>query len=58
MLSITRLSRLYLSQTAGTFTPPLPPREEFGRMGVGTRSNAWHFSDINKDHAVRSPSPV
>jgi hypothetical protein len=28
------------------------PREEFGRMGVGTRTKAWRFTDINKDYAV------
>ncbi|KAI0310647.1 protein-tyrosine phosphatase-like protein [Amylostereum chailletii] len=27
------------------------PREEFGRMGVGTRSKAWRFTDINKDYS-------
>jgi hypothetical protein len=27
-------------------------------MGVGIRSKAWHFTDINKDYTVRSPSPV
>ncbi|KAH7889577.1 protein-tyrosine phosphatase-like protein [Phlebopus sp. FC_14] len=26
------------------------PREEFGRMGVGTRTKAWRFTDINKDY--------
>jgi len=31
------------------------PREEFGRMGVGSRSKAWRFTDINKDYVV-SPS--
>lgn len=30
------------------------PREEFGRMGVGTRTKAWRFTDINKDYSVRS----
>jgi hypothetical protein len=34
------------------------PREEFGRMGVGTRSKAWRFTDINKDYTVRSLPPV
>ena len=34
------------------------PREEFGRMGVGTRSRAWRFTDINKDYNVRSPTSV
>lgn len=29
-------------------------REEFGRMGVGTRTKAWRFTDINKDYSVRS----
>lgn len=42
--------------------PPFPasngwsiysPREEFLRMGVGTRSKAWRFTDINKDYSVR-----
>lgn len=28
-------------------------REEFSRMGVGTRSKAWRFTDINKDYSVR-----
>lgn len=30
------------------------PKEEFARMGVGTRSKAWRFTDINKDYSVRS----
>jgi len=34
------------------------PREEFGRMGVGTRSKAWRFTDINKDYTVRLLSPM
>lgn len=29
------------------------PRDEFGRMGVGTRTKAWRFTDINKDYSVR-----
>jgi hypothetical protein len=28
------------------------PREEFGRMGVGMRTKAWRFTDINKDYSV------
>ena len=28
------------------------PRVEFGRMGVGTRTKAWRFTDINKDYKV------
>ncbi len=27
-------------------------------MGVGTRSKAWRFTDINKDYTVRSPPSV
>ncbi|EGN95533.1 hypothetical protein SERLA73DRAFT_95032 [Serpula lacrymans var. lacrymans S7.3] len=43
-----------------TPNPPYPtntgwslysPREEFGRMGVGTRTKAWRFTDINKDYS-------
>ena len=42
-------------------SPPLPtrsgwsiysPREEFGRMGIGSRTKAWRFTDINKDYSV------
>ncbi|KAI0045386.1 phosphatases II, partial [Auriscalpium vulgare] len=33
------------------------PREEFGRMGVGTRSKAWRFTDINKDYAFSPTYP-
>ena len=28
------------------------PREEFARMGVGSRTKAWRFTDINKDYSV------
>lgn len=47
--------------------PPLPtsngwsiysPREEFGRMGVGTRTKAWRFTDINKDYSVSASRPM
>lgn len=27
-------------------------RDEFTRMGVGVRSKAWRFTDINKDYSV------
>ncbi|KAF8489799.1 protein-tyrosine phosphatase-like protein [Russula emetica] len=33
------------------------PREEFGRMGVGTRSKAWRFTDINKEYTFCSTYP-
>ena len=29
------------------------PRQEFVRMGVGTRTKAWRLTDINKDYRVR-----
>jgi len=44
-----------------TPNPPFPtsdgwsiysPREEFGRMGIGSRTKAWRFTDINKDYSV------
>ncbi len=28
------------------------PREEFARMGLGSRTKAWRFTDINKDYIV------
>ena len=28
------------------------PKEEFIRMGLGSRCKAWRFTDINKDYAV------
>ncbi|KAJ9097612.1 hypothetical protein QFC21_004647 [Naganishia friedmannii] len=28
------------------------PREEFARMGLGTRTKAWRFTDINKDYTA------
>ncbi|KAF9246431.1 protein-tyrosine phosphatase-like protein [Melanogaster broomeanus] len=33
------------------------PREEFGRMGVGTRTKAWRFTDINKDYQFSPTYP-
>ncbi|KAE9394118.1 phosphatases II, partial [Gymnopus androsaceus JB14] len=47
--------------------PPFPtqagwsiysPREEFGRMGVGTRTKAWRFTDINKDYSFSPTYPA
>ncbi|KAI0345422.1 phosphatases II [Trametopsis cervina] len=47
--------------------PPFPstsgwtiysPREEFGRMGVGTRTKAWRFTDINKDYSFCGTYPA
>ncbi|KAI0636505.1 phosphatases II [Trametes polyzona] len=34
------------------------PREEFMRMGVGTRSKAWRFTDINKDYSLSPTYPA
>ncbi|TBU50226.1 phosphatases II [Dichomitus squalens] len=34
------------------------PREEFGRMGVGTRSKAWRFTNINKDYSFSPTYPA
>ncbi|KAG6896825.1 hypothetical protein C0992_005866 [Termitomyces sp. T32_za158] len=47
--------------------PPLPtstgwsiysPRDEFMRMGIGSRSKAWRFTDINKDYSFCSTYPA
>ncbi|KAG6910294.1 hypothetical protein DXG01_011691 [Tephrocybe rancida] len=47
--------------------PPLPtstgwfiysPRDEFVRMGVGSRSKAWRFTDINKDYSFCPTYPA
>ncbi|KAI0647522.1 phosphatases II [Trametes meyenii] len=34
------------------------PRDEFLRMGVGTRSKAWRFTDINKDYSFSPTYPA
>ncbi|EMD38096.1 hypothetical protein CERSUDRAFT_113233 [Gelatoporia subvermispora B] len=34
------------------------PREEFGRMGVGTRTKAWRLTDINKDYTFSPTYPA
>ncbi|KAG1754381.1 phosphatases II [Suillus lakei] len=60
----TSVNQLY----AFFYTPNVPfdatggwslysPREEFGRMGVGTRTKAWRFTDINKDYAFSPTYP-
>ncbi|KAF9447881.1 phosphatases II [Macrolepiota fuliginosa MF-IS2] len=47
--------------------PPLPtnngwsiysPREEFGRMGLGSRTKTWRFSDVNKDYTFCPTYPA
>ncbi|KII89144.1 hypothetical protein PLICRDRAFT_175372 [Plicaturopsis crispa FD-325 SS-3] len=60
--SVQRLYAFYYQPN-----PPLPsnsgwaiysPREEFGRMGLGTRTKAWRFSDINKDYTFCPTYPA
>ncbi|KAF8891266.1 protein-tyrosine phosphatase-like protein [Infundibulicybe gibba] len=34
------------------------PREEFGRMGLGSRTKAWRFTDINKDYSFCPTYPA
>lgn len=57
LASVTQLYAFYYAPN-----PPLSAndgwsiysvREEFGRMGVGSRTKAWRFTDINKDYTVR-----
>ncbi|TDL25030.1 phosphatases II [Rickenella mellea] len=47
--------------------PPFPtsngwsiysPREEFARMGIGSRTKAWRFTDINKDYSFCPTYPA
>ncbi|KAF7322631.1 Protein phosphatase [Mycena chlorophos] len=61
----TSVQQLYAFSYAPN--PPLPtndgwnlysPREEFGRMGVGTRTKAWRFTDINKDYSFSPTYPA
>lgn len=33
------------------------PREEFLRMGVGSKHKGWRFTDINKDYSVSFFTP-
>ena len=33
-------------------------REEFSRQGLGTRTKAWRFTDINKDYAYCPTYPT
>ncbi|TFK54732.1 phosphatases II [Heliocybe sulcata] len=50
-----------------TPNPPFPTntgwniysvREEFGRMGVGTRTKAWRFTDLNRDYSFSPTYPA
>ncbi|GHJ88319.1 hypothetical protein NliqN6_4721 [Naganishia liquefaciens] len=34
------------------------PREEYARMGLGTRTKAWRFTDINKDYSYSPTYPA
>jgi len=63
-LAFLRFGAASVSQLYAFFyspNPPFPstqgwtlysPRAEYGRMGVGSRSKAWRFTDLNKDYAV------
>jgi hypothetical protein len=37
--------------TADSSVPAYNPRTEFSRQGLGTRTKAWRFTDINKDYS-------
>ncbi|CAE6340333.1 unnamed protein product [Rhizoctonia solani] len=59
--SVTKLYAFFYTPPAGTphdgwsmFTP----REEFGRMGLGTRTKAWRFTEINKDYSFCPTYPA
>lgn len=60
--SITNLYAFYYQPS-----PPLPssngwnvynPRDEFARMGVGSRTKAWRFTDVNKDYEYSPTYPA
>ncbi|KAJ8523095.1 hypothetical protein ONZ45_g360 [Pleurotus djamor] len=34
------------------------PRDEYGRMGIGSRTRAWRFTDINKDYSFSPTYPA
>ncbi|CAE6517170.1 unnamed protein product [Rhizoctonia solani] len=61
---VTSVTKLY----AFFYTPPqgttrdgwsvFTPREEFGRMGLGTRTKAWRFTEINKDYSFCPTYPA
>ncbi|KAG8856034.1 hypothetical protein FRB96_006601 [Tulasnella sp. 330] len=62
---ITRIEQLYAFDYQPN--PPLDsstgwntfnPRDEFARMGVGSRSKAWRFTDINKDYSFCPTYPA
>lgn len=62
---VTSVAQLYAFNYEPS--PPLPtndgwsmysPMEEFTRMGVGTRTKAWRFTDINKDYTLCSTYPA
>ncbi|KAF8609927.1 phosphatases II [Ceratobasidium sp. AG-I] len=59
--SVTKLYAFFYQPPPGTpqngwsaFTP----REEFARMGLGTRTKAWRLTDINKDYTFCPTYPA
>ncbi|CCO27690.1 Phosphoinositide 3-phosphatase [Rhizoctonia solani AG-1 IB] len=62
--NLTSVTKLY----AFFYTPPtdtprngwsmFTPREEFGRMGLGTRTKAWRFTEVNKDYSFCPTYPA
>lgn len=38
--------------------PTFNPRQEFTRQGVGSRTKAWRFTDINKDYNFSPTYPA
>ncbi|CAE6441513.1 unnamed protein product [Rhizoctonia solani] len=59
--SVTKLYAFFYSPPAGTTRDGwsmFTPREEFGRMGLGTRTKAWRFTEINKDYSFCPTYPA
>ncbi|GJJ12574.1 hypothetical protein Clacol_006817 [Clathrus columnatus] len=58
--SVTQLYAFIYEPTSPSITSGwhlYSPKEEFTRMGVGTRTKAWRFTDINKDYTFCSTYP-
>ncbi|CUA68116.1 Phosphoinositide 3-phosphatase [Schizosaccharomyces pombe 972h-] [Rhizoctonia solani] len=59
--SVTRLYAFFYSPPPGTTRDgwsKFTAREEFGRMGLGTRTKAWRLTEINKDYSFCPTYPA
>ncbi|WWD22800.1 hypothetical protein CI109_107294 [Kwoniella shandongensis] len=47
----------YTSTVSGSGWSTFNPRNEFARQGLGTRTKAWRFTDLNKDYTFSPTYP-